>query len=102
VVRLNGIISYLKHHYRSLPKWPYLVGGTLLVAIGQWVQYVGGLTGLSLLFYGIVDDLGLIQPFSLIPIYFELVGKCDYAAEIDFTNCSLWRYINPLRYFASR
>lgn len=90
---VETVKAHLTRRFRKLPRWPALLAGAVLVALGQWLQYVGGLEVLRDFFYGVLADLGLIQPFSVIPIYFDAI-VCDY-------DCDTYQYFLPQRYFGA-
>lgn len=89
---LNYVKEQALRRFQALPRWPALVAGIVLVAVGQWIQYSGGLEALRDFFYGVLSDLGLIQPFSVIPVYFNAVSGCEHG-------CEWWQYLLPQRYF---
>jgi len=89
------VVAALRRRFESLPKLPFLIAGVVLFLLGLWTRSVGGFAGLKQFCDGIVHDLGLIQPFTLLRSYFSTLAACDhYDTHI---NCSPWRYINPLR-----
>jgi hypothetical protein len=82
---------------KSLPRWPYLLGGAAIGLFSLVVQWLGGAGSIRDFFFSLHRDLSLIQPFNLIPMYLEAFRECDYLAQIDDYNCSNARFFDPRR-----
>jgi hypothetical protein len=96
----SDVLGLLRRSLSSVPKWPYILVAVVLLGLGQWIDSIGGLKALRHLTDQIVDDLGVIQPFSLIKTYYLAIAACDpimmYAGE--HITCSAFRFLDPRRY----
>jgi hypothetical protein len=101
-VSFGELVRALKIWWATLPKTRYIIGGIALVALGLWVRSIN-LAALEKFCDQTVSDLGLIQPFSLLGIYFHNLMSCDHTSTVigEFTNCSPWRFLDPRRLFGS-
>lgn len=91
----GDVVAIFERRLKSVPKAPYLIAAAILVGLGLWARSIG-FVRLKQLCDAIVADLGLIQPFGLIRIYFQSLVACDHYEA--FSNCSAWRFLNPLRF----
>jgi hypothetical protein len=98
----GDFVQSLKAWWATMPRKRYLIGGVALFVIGLLVRSLD-LTKLQSLCDQIVADLGLIQPFSLLGIYFHNLVACDHTSTIygEIANCSPWRFLNPVRLIGS-
>jgi hypothetical protein len=96
---LGEIVRRVKAWHASLPKKRYLIPAVFLVALGVWINSVGpdAVKGFCI---QMVNDLGLLQPFTFLEAYFRNLTACDRASSVvdgEYLNCSWLRFINPLR-----
>jgi hypothetical protein len=98
----GDIVRAVGTWWATLPKKRYLIGGIVLLLIGLWVRSLD-LKNLQNFCDQTVADLGLIQPFSLLGIYFHNLVSCDHTSTVigEFTNCSPWRFLDPRRLLGS-
>jgi hypothetical protein len=101
-VSFGDIVRALETWWATLPKKRYIIGGIALLVLGLWVRSID-LKQLQNFCDQTVEDLGLIQPFSLLGIYFHNLAACDHTNSVygEFTSCSPWRFLNPLRLIGS-
>jgi hypothetical protein len=101
-VSFGEIVRALKIWWATLPKTRYIIGGIALVALGFLVRSIN-LATLEKFCDQTVADLGLIQPFSLLGIYFHNLAACDHTSTVygEIANCSPWRFLHPMRFIGS-
>jgi hypothetical protein len=101
-VSFGEIVRALKVWWATLPKTRYIIGGIALVALGFLVRSIN-LAILETFCDQTVADLGLIQPFSLLGIYFHHLAACDHTMTVygEIANCSAWRFLHPMRLIGS-
>ncbi|WP_162914380.1 hypothetical protein [Taklimakanibacter lacteus] len=73
-------------------RWMILGLAVVLVLLGQWLASVSP-KSLEDFAWKMVDDLGQIQPFVLVPEFFRQLSSCDNPYGCDWT-----LLINPIRY----
>jgi hypothetical protein len=77
----GDIVRAVEIWWATLPKKRYLIGGIVLLLIGFWVRSLD-LKNLQNFCDQTVADLGLIQPFSLLGIYFHNLVSCDHTSTV--------------------
>jgi hypothetical protein len=98
----GDLVRAVKLWWANLPKWPFIIAGIVLFAVGTLVRSQD-LKTLQDFCDQTVADLGLFQPFSLLGIYFQNLAACDHTSTVygEITGCSSWRFLNPLRLIGS-
>jgi hypothetical protein len=80
---------------RRFPPVFYLIGGVVIAIAPTLFAAFGGASAVQAFFFGLYERFSLIEPFNLMPIYFDHYRACDGP---EGTSCG---GSNPLKFFSA-